>query len=269
MELKELLMFMTKKGASDLHLKPMRPPLLRIQGRLIPIKSNPLQPEEVESMLGMYDIGVVRRLDFGMEWGVVIGPDGLRFMSLDDVYRAWVRFLYNVVEMENALHNDYSLKKHTLIADDSPDAYPPLKLQYLLEVHDRFMVNYVEGSLGTALEDLWAATSGICSQIQDVRQGRFRIHDVSSVVIIANSSTRASAIRAATVSMQRATSLRPVSLAWSLMPLSMAQGIRYRWATRATARSPLPIEHGSIAGHQPGGAKCLEPPVVASHRRFA
>ena len=52
MELNELLMFMTKKGASDLHLKPMRPPLLRIQGRLIPIKANPLQPEEVEQMLG-------------------------------------------------------------------------------------------------------------------------------------------------------------------------------------------------------------------------
>jgi twitching motility protein PilT len=51
-ELNELLMFMTKKGASDLHIKPMRPPLLRIQGRLIPIKANPLQPDEVERMLG-------------------------------------------------------------------------------------------------------------------------------------------------------------------------------------------------------------------------
>jgi twitching motility protein PilT len=50
-ELKELLMFMTKKGASDLHLKPMRPPLLRIQGRLIPIKANPLMPEDVDRML--------------------------------------------------------------------------------------------------------------------------------------------------------------------------------------------------------------------------
>jgi len=44
-------MFMTKKGASDLHIKPMRPPLLRIQGRLIPIKANPLQPEDVVNML--------------------------------------------------------------------------------------------------------------------------------------------------------------------------------------------------------------------------
>jgi len=50
-ELNELLMFMTKKGASDLHIKPMRPPLLRIQGRLIPIKADPLQPEDVKRML--------------------------------------------------------------------------------------------------------------------------------------------------------------------------------------------------------------------------
>ena len=51
MELKELLMFMTKKNASDLHIKPMRPPLLRIQGRLIPVKSSPLKPDEVQKML--------------------------------------------------------------------------------------------------------------------------------------------------------------------------------------------------------------------------
>lgn len=51
MDLKELLMFMTKKGASDLHLKPTRPPLLRIQGRLIPLKATPLKPDEVRSML--------------------------------------------------------------------------------------------------------------------------------------------------------------------------------------------------------------------------
>ena len=51
MELNELLMFMTKKGASDLHLKPTRPPLLRIQGRLIPLKAAPLKPSDVEQML--------------------------------------------------------------------------------------------------------------------------------------------------------------------------------------------------------------------------
>ncbi|MFC1878299.1 FHA domain-containing protein [Chloroflexota bacterium] len=124
---------------------------------------------EVDSMLGMYEIGIVRRLDFGMEWGVVVGPDGLRFMSLADAYRAWIRFLYNVVEMENALSNDYTLKEHSLIADDPPDTFPPIKLQFLLEVHDRFMLNYVEGTTGKIMENLWAVTSGICFQNQDVR----------------------------------------------------------------------------------------------------
>jgi twitching motility protein PilT len=42
---------MTKKGASDLHIKPTRPPLLRINGRMIPIDLEPLKPHQVESML--------------------------------------------------------------------------------------------------------------------------------------------------------------------------------------------------------------------------
>jgi twitching motility protein PilT len=49
--LDDLLRFMTKKGASDLHLKPMRPPLLRLQGRLVPIKSVPLKLKDVEDMV--------------------------------------------------------------------------------------------------------------------------------------------------------------------------------------------------------------------------
>ncbi len=48
--LDDLLKFMTKKGASDLHLKPMRPPLLRIGGKLMPIKSVPLKPQDIENM---------------------------------------------------------------------------------------------------------------------------------------------------------------------------------------------------------------------------
>jgi twitching motility protein PilT len=49
--LTELLKFMAKKEASDLHLKPMRPPLLRIKGKLIPLNTEPLQPKDLEVML--------------------------------------------------------------------------------------------------------------------------------------------------------------------------------------------------------------------------
>jgi twitching motility protein PilT len=51
MELDRLLKLMTDKGASDLHLKPTRPPLLRITGRLLPIESEPLKPDELSEML--------------------------------------------------------------------------------------------------------------------------------------------------------------------------------------------------------------------------
>lgn len=51
LSLDDLLRFMTKKGASDLHLKPMRPPMVRIDGKLMPIKSPPLKPAEVEGMV--------------------------------------------------------------------------------------------------------------------------------------------------------------------------------------------------------------------------
>ncbi len=51
MDLTELLKFVTKKEASDLHLKPGRPPLLRINGRLVPLKTDPLQPKEIEDMV--------------------------------------------------------------------------------------------------------------------------------------------------------------------------------------------------------------------------
>ena len=42
---------MAKKEASDLHLKPMRPPLLRIKGKLIPLNTEALQPKDLETML--------------------------------------------------------------------------------------------------------------------------------------------------------------------------------------------------------------------------
>jgi len=49
--LNDLLIYMAKQEASDLHLKPMRPPLVRIRGKLIPVKTDPLKPADLEKML--------------------------------------------------------------------------------------------------------------------------------------------------------------------------------------------------------------------------
>jgi len=49
--LNDLLIYMSKQNASDLHLKPMRPPLIRVQGKLVPIKTDALKPADLEKML--------------------------------------------------------------------------------------------------------------------------------------------------------------------------------------------------------------------------
>jgi twitching motility protein PilT len=49
--LNDLLIYMAKQEASDLHLKPMRPPLIRIRGKLVPVKTEPLKPADLERML--------------------------------------------------------------------------------------------------------------------------------------------------------------------------------------------------------------------------
>ena len=52
MTIDELLRFMVSQEASDLHLKPMRPPLLRMKGKLLPLKTDPLHPDLLREMLG-------------------------------------------------------------------------------------------------------------------------------------------------------------------------------------------------------------------------
>ena len=51
MKIDDLLRFMVQQEASDLHVKPMRPPLLRIKGKLLPLKSEPLHPDLIREML--------------------------------------------------------------------------------------------------------------------------------------------------------------------------------------------------------------------------
>jgi len=133
---------------------------------------------EVHAMLGMYEIGALRRLDFGMEWGVAIGPKGLQSVTLRHIYRVWVRFLYNVVEMENALTNDFTIREQSLSRDETPTGRSPFKIQLLIDAHSRFMLNYVFGAMGEPLENIWAVTSGLCLQDLDVRWMHNHIHTI-------------------------------------------------------------------------------------------
>ena len=47
----DFLRLLVERGASDLHLKPTRRPLLRIDGRLVPLGEEPLPRGEIGRML--------------------------------------------------------------------------------------------------------------------------------------------------------------------------------------------------------------------------
>ena len=57
MKIDDLLRFMVKQEASDLHLKPMRPPLLRLHGKLLPLKTDTLHPDLLKEMLAIGEQG--------------------------------------------------------------------------------------------------------------------------------------------------------------------------------------------------------------------
>ncbi len=125
---------------------------------------------EVDAMLGMYEIGAVQRLDFGTAWQVVVSPNGLRFVTLKDVYRAWITFLYSVVEMENALYNDYGIRYEAVTHDESASHLDnsPYKTRQLLQTHQRFVQEYVAQMTGVLLQDLWAITSSLDNEYHSV-----------------------------------------------------------------------------------------------------
>lgn len=137
---------------------------------------------EVDSLLGMYQLGAVRRLDFGTGGGVAITPQGLQFVSLTRLYETWVRFLYAVVEMENALLNDYSIGGEQVTHDETrgQPRRSHYRTQLLLQTHERFLRDYLAKICGTPLDELWALTSGLCSNQQDYRWMRERIGEIES-----------------------------------------------------------------------------------------
>ena len=126
---------------------------------------------EVDSLLGMYQLGAVRRLNFGSSGGIAITPHGLQFVSLTELYQTWVRFLYTVVEMEDALINDYSIRNEQVTHDE--DRGKPraslYRTQVLLSTHERFLREYLTKASGRPVEYLWSLTSGLCSNQQDHR----------------------------------------------------------------------------------------------------
>lgn len=81
MEITELLIHTKKNNSSDLHLASMHPPVMRIHGEMLPLKTDKLTPDDVKSLLYAVmtenqraDYERDMELDFAIQFG-----DDLRF----------------------------------------------------------------------------------------------------------------------------------------------------------------------------------------------
>src|SRR5690606_18664872 len=118
---------------------------------------------EVDSMLGMYELGVLRPLDFGTGWGVALADTGLRVITLRNAYFAWVDLLYMVIEIENAIRNDFLIRNEPL-TDIETHTHVVLtlsKVQQLGQAHERLVTGYLEHVLGEPMQTLWAMSIGL------------------------------------------------------------------------------------------------------------
>lgn len=146
---------------------------------------------EVDSMLSMYEIGVIKTPDFGQNWGIALSKDGLRYISLRDAYRAWVDFAFIVVEMENAILNDFRTLYEPMTNDENETTLTlsAFKLSQIGLAHHRLLNNYLEQVLGDALETLWALTLGI------LREESLALHSLMDEIAAAQSSEAALTVR--------------------------------------------------------------------------
>jgi len=130
--------------------------------RMVLHQANP----EVDALLAMYEIGVVRRLDLSQGWGVSLSNNGLQFITLQDVYRLWIRFLYQIVEMENALANDFSVRYEAMTYNEINSGVAPsvYRHQQYLQSHARFRRDYQNKMFGEPLHQLWLITASLCDE---------------------------------------------------------------------------------------------------------
>lgn len=133
---------------------------------------------DIEAMLAMYRIGLVRRLDLAGPWGLAILDGQVRFVTLADLYRLWVTRLYKVAELENSLRNDVSVLGSALTCAEDAVQVTPLKVGLFVDTQSRFATQYLGVCVGEALEELWAVAAGLADTRADAHQLRRELRGV-------------------------------------------------------------------------------------------
>ncbi len=121
--LNDLLVYMAKQQASDLHLKPMRPPLVRVKGQLIPVKTDPLKPADLERML-LPLLNRVQREKFDATQSVDFGygvPGVARFRANLYLQRGTVGAVFRRIPIQVQSLDTLELPRAVLDLTEVPD----------------------------------------------------------------------------------------------------------------------------------------------------
>lgn len=130
---------------------------------------------EVHASLDLYKIGKIRRLDLGHRWGVTVLPlpsgtrpdtataraDGLLYFTLGDLYRHWIRYVFQVVEVENSLMSNLDLGHSPRLLSAPPGSR--MHLAFQVDLLRLFGETALAQIAGPALIRLWHLQVGLCS----------------------------------------------------------------------------------------------------------
>jgi len=111
LKIDDLLRFMVKQEASDLHLKPMRPPLLRVNNKLVPLRTDPLPPDAIREMLEVILSEKHRRIlenDLAVDFGYGI-PGFSRFRATLFYQRGTVSAVFRRVPIDFPALDEWGL----------------------------------------------------------------------------------------------------------------------------------------------------------------
>ncbi|MEM1206984.1 MAG: PilT/PilU family type 4a pilus ATPase [Acidobacteriota bacterium] len=112
LDIDQLLTIMTKQQASDLHLKPARPPLLRLNGKLLPLRTDPLTIEDMQRVVDkvLKKESQRRRLDEALAVDVGYGVPGVaRFRGNIYMQRGNLAAVFRRVPFETMSLQDLDL----------------------------------------------------------------------------------------------------------------------------------------------------------------
>jgi sulfite reductase (NADPH) flavoprotein alpha-component len=125
---------------------------------------------QVEAMLSMYEVGLMRRLAFGARWSIAVGERGLEHVPLEELFRRWVRCLYVLVEIENAHRMETSIRDEPLNRHEYDGSRPSTeyRLQFGLEAHSRFLGQTLP-VVCRRFATLWQTTCGPCDARESAR----------------------------------------------------------------------------------------------------